>query len=95
MIVTRKKEIHQRVPRESKHWNGDVWKAWVNYRINSQMNMFVVDCDEGCGVIRPKESRFKYSIEGDLAFENLDKNRYEWLNLVSTNVFETWLNTTE
>ena len=34
-------------------WNGDVWKAWVRYRANRpDLRMYVVDADEGCGIIQ-------------------------------------------
>jgi len=76
-------------------WNGDCWKAWV--RLKSERNdleMYVVDTDHGCGVIRmgnqklidlPKDAY-------DLDFEYLENNRKELLNLISVDDFFKKLN---
>src|SRR6185436_4465665 len=35
-----------------KHWNGTVWKAWLKLRATrADFAMWVLDIDEGCGVI--------------------------------------------
>jgi len=63
-------------------WNGDVWKAWIWFRINrSDLSMYVLNTDQGCGVIQVGSQKLlKFTKE--LTYENLDKNRKEWLNLV-------------
>ena len=33
-------------------WNGTVWRAWVKLRSELDKNMFVVDSDQGLGVIK-------------------------------------------
>ena len=81
-------ELTQRVPREARAWTGDCWKAWVKVRsTNPNLNMFVVDTDYGCGVIwRGKQELL--DLKGlELTYENLDKNRKKWLNLVSEKEF--------
>ena len=84
------KEIEQRVPRESKRWNGDVWKAIVTLRTQrDDLEIFVIDTDEGCAVIRNNKSK-KLMNNLKLTYENLEKNRKEWLNLISV---EEWLST--
>ena len=46
-------EIMQRVPQTPGEWTGDCWKAWVLIRSErDDINMFVVDTDYGCGVIK-------------------------------------------
>lgn len=82
------KEEHQIVPRVSKIWNGDVWKAWVEIRSNrSALKMAVVDTDHGCGIIQ-RGSQKKLKISQDLNFSNFEKNREKWLNLISVKEFK-------
>jgi|SaaInlV_125m_DNA_1040241.scaffolds.fasta_scaffold86216_2 hypothetical protein len=82
----------QIVPRIQPQWTGDCWKAWVKIRsTNPNINMFVVDTDYGCGVIQ-KGSQKLLDLQGqELTYENLDKNREEWLNLISVNKFLNFL----
>jgi hypothetical protein len=80
-------ELHQRVPRESQIWNGDCWKAWVQLRAESNdLEMYVVDTDWGCGVIR-KGKQTKLELREEVTFENLVINRKKWLNLISIKEF--------
>ena len=46
-------EIIQRYPQTHPgEWTGDCWKAWVKLKSEkSDLQMFVVDSDYGCGVI--------------------------------------------
>ncbi len=74
-------EIHQKVPRESKVWNGDVWKAFVKFRANGY-EQFVIDADYGCGVITTKQAT-PYSTDKELNWTNFVQNRKELLNLIS------------
>lgn len=82
-------ELVQRVPRESKQWTGDVWKSILDLRDREDLRMYVVDTDWGCAVIQKGNNGFKW-INGkpELTYENLDKNRREWLNLVSVDYFK-------
>lgn len=71
-------------------WNGNCWKAWARLRSErTDLEMYVVDTDHGCGVIR----RGKQNIINlpDLAFnlnyDYLENNRKELLNLISVNEF--------
>ena len=82
----------QIVPRIQSEWTGDCWKAWVKIRsTNPNINMFVVDTDYGCGVIQ-KGSQKLLDVQGqELTYENLDKNREEWLNLINVNKFLNFL----
>ena len=53
----------------------------------SDLSMFVVDMDEGCGVIRRKESQQVYPVPtldySALGYDFLERHRREALNLVS------------
>lgn len=43
----------QKVPRQTKQWTGDCWKAWAHLRAtNKNLSMFVYDTDYGVGVIK-------------------------------------------
>lgn len=84
-------EAAQAVPRVQKLWNGDCWKALVSLR-NHYHNLLVntVDTDHGCAVIsvlKEKQSSFNTN-PNDWTFENLEKNRKGWLNLISVEEFK-------
>lgn len=55
------KEEHTLVPRPtpSGHWNGDVYKAWIKLRSRSDVNMYVIDTDNGVGVIQKGQQKPK------------------------------------
>jgi SAM-dependent methyltransferase len=80
-------EIMQRVPRQSAEWTGDCWKAWVELRASrDDLSMQVVDTDYGCGVIfRGKQELI--NVDCELSYENLEKNRKYWLNLITIQQF--------
>lgn len=88
-------ELMQRVPRESKCWTGDCWKAWANLRLfRDDLSMFVVDCDYGVGVItkgRQKCLERPHNIQWDYN-KHLAADREEILNLINVNQFKQWLN---
>jgi len=73
----------QYVPRQVKIWNGDCWKAWVRLRTELDMQMYVINTDFGCGVIR-EGSQEKLELTEPLTYDNLVKNRRLWLNLKSS-----------
>ena len=78
----------QQVPRIQKLWNGDCWLAWMKFRLNSpELSMHVVNIDHGCGVIK-RGSQKTLEIHEFLTYENLEKNRKEWLNLISVEEFK-------
>lgn len=74
-------EAMQRVPRETRAWTGDCWKAWAKLRSErDDLEMYVVDCDFGCGVIRRGK---QVLIENIYDYEDFIKNKKKYLNLVS------------
>ena len=79
----------QEVPREGrKEWVGNCWKAWVNLRQSGDdLEMFVIDTDYGCGIIQRGKQK-KLQIDKSITYENLDKNREKWLNLISVEEFK-------
>ena len=81
-------EINQRVPMPHVgSWNGDVWRAWVFYRHISPLTMYVIDADEGCGII---QKGWQLALDNcyHLTFEQFAERRKKLLNLISE---EEWL----
>lgn len=82
--------LHQQVPRVQKAWNGTVWRAYVRLRCtNPNLDMCVVDMDNGCGVIqRGKQELYKQaSLNRCLKWNYFKTNKKELLNLISVNDF--------
>lgn len=75
-------EIQQIVPRETKVWTGDVWKAWMEFRKRKDLRMFVFDIDYGIGVMQIGEQIPLIINEEDLTWNNFEKNKEVWLNLI-------------
>ena len=87
-------EERQIIPCKEWPWNGDCWKAWVKIR-NEERNlkMFVVDTDEGCGVItRGQQELLRINLTDEigygLEYKDLEENRKHYLNLISVADFE-------
>ncbi len=77
-------------------WNGTVWKGWARFRMTrSDLEMSVIDMDEGCGIIRPCQSGSQILYSDPKGPENpeiftykyLAQNRKKLLNLISINEF--------
>ena len=70
-------------------WNGDTWKAFVKFRSTREdLEMFVVDTDFGCGVVRRgSQSPLNLNLEKSLLYEAFEPNKKEWLNLISIEEF--------
>ncbi|MEF8984506.1 MAG: class I SAM-dependent methyltransferase [Bacteroidales bacterium] len=81
-------EEMQRVPRTQKEWTGDVWKSWVYLRsFDSDLHMYVVDIDYGCGIIRRGKQEL-ISIPARLTYKKLKDQRVKLLNLKSIAEFK-------
>lgn len=77
------------------YWTGDCWKAFVQLRRERRdLSMYVVDTDCGCGIIQRGNQELLSSVE-ELTWNNLEKNRKEWLNLISPETFLQKINTPE
>lgn len=82
------KEEHQKIPFSGGRWNGDCWRAFLELRrTRSDLEMYVVDIDEGCGVIKKGHQKL-LKIDCDLNFEEFDKKRFEWLDIVNWEEFK-------
>jgi len=76
-------------------WNGDVWKTIMHLRtFRNDINVFVLDCDQGLGVItkRKPESRLAFSQDdiNRFTYEDFDKNRVNWINLKPANYYKEY-----
>lgn len=70
-------------------WNGQVWKSYVKLRNNrADLKMYVVNTDWGCGIIQNGIQETLMIDYNDITYENFDKNRIEWLNLISPEEFK-------
>jgi hypothetical protein len=71
-------------------WNGTVWRALVRFRVtHPHIAVHTVDTDWGCAVIRPDccEAPPPPAIPAEFGWMDLDRNRREWLNLISPAAF--------
>lgn len=84
-------EPMQRVPRETKVWTGDGWKSWVKCRrLNDELEMFVIDADHGCGVIREGVQE-TLKINQPSTYDEFAANKQEWMNIITVEQFNEWL----
>lgn len=80
-------EMRQRVPADfdiwEHGWNGDVWKSVVWARQTYNYNIYVIDADEGLGVIDKRSigTPLTLDIPEVLTYDFLDKHRSELLNI--------------
>ena len=80
-------EMRQRVPPDfdiwEHGWNGDVWKSVVWARQQYDYLIYVIDADEGLGVIdkRSKGVPLTLDIPETLTYDFLNEHRVELLNL--------------
>jgi hypothetical protein len=83
-------EAEQRVPRPRRQgiWTGDVWRAFVHYRRRADLEMYVVDTNNGVGVIRRGEQ--VPLVVDNPAYAEFEENRAEWLNLKSVQEFKRY-----
>jgi len=74
-------EEQQTIPQcRQRIWTGDCWKAFVWNRKRSDLSMYVVDTNNGIGIIRHGKQE-PLNIIDDLTYKMLEKNRKSWLNL--------------
>ena len=69
-------------------WNGDCWKAFIKLRQErNDITMYTIDTDFGCGIISYGRQKLLDIKQENINYQNLDKNRKEWLNLISVDEF--------
>jgi hypothetical protein len=81
-------EMRQRIPPDfdiwEYGWNGDVWKSIIWARQTYNYNIYVIDADEGLGVIDKRTTGIplNMAIPDELTYEFFNDNRRELLNLI-------------
>lgn len=77
----------QLIPRETIAWTGNVWKAFVSFRLNNpQVSSYTIDTDWGVGVIKFTSDILNYNLN-NIAWNDFDQNRQKYLNLISVKDF--------
>jgi len=72
---------------EQSEWTGDTWKAYFKLRTErSDLEMAVVDCDWGCGIIRPGKQEIVVT-DKPHTYEHFLINKHSWMNIISTGQF--------
>ena len=84
-------EFHQRdnyeINGKFPAWNGTTWRSFIKNRMtNKNINMCVVDCDWGVGIIKKgKQNLLKF--KENFSYRDLQQNRICALNLISVDDF--------
>lgn len=69
-------------------WNGTSWKALVvAQQTIPDINVVTVDTDNGCSIIWKGQAEDRLPTDLLLTFDEFDKNRKAWLNLISIDEF--------
>lgn len=81
-------EFMQLIPLTTQcEWTGDCWKAFVKLRqTRDDLFMATVNCDWGCGIIKVGSQK-KLNVEVELTYQNFEKNKQEWMNIISPEQF--------
>jgi hypothetical protein len=75
-------------------WNGDVWKAFTEFRKRPDLDMVTGDFDHGCGIIQVKPNTAPLALSKPmeaLTWNDLVQNRQQWLRLMSYEEILNWL----
>jgi hypothetical protein len=76
--------------RQTIAWNGDVWRAFVEFKQNNpDYKCCVVDTDFGVGVIKNSPNSFNSTPLIDMDYQTFDSNRKNHLNLITWDEFKT------
>jgi len=75
-------EISQTVPRATRAWWGDVWRAYVGFRMkHPKIETVCLDVDCGTAIIKC-EGEIHDNFVTDMDWKDFDKNRKALLNLI-------------
>lgn len=80
----------QEIPMRPDHneWTGDTWKAYVKLRTErSDLAMFVVNTDWGCGIIT-RGAQTPLVLKEEMTYENFERNKGLWLNVIPVETFK-------
>ncbi|MDC3089662.1 class I SAM-dependent methyltransferase [Candidatus Pelagibacter sp.] len=77
----------QAIPRCQYKWNGDVWKAIVEFRTYKNLDIYTCYADHGIGVIFVRPNKNQLSLDKknflDLRFKDYFENYNKYMNLIS------------
>ena len=77
---------NQAIPRCENNWNGDVWKAFVEFRTKINLDMYTCLADQGIGVILRRENKNILNLSCKdfkrLKFAEYYKNNQEYMNII-------------
>lgn len=86
----------QAVPRCQRKWNGDVWKAIVEFSTYNYLDVAVINADEGVGIIkkvnREKKNQLLISDFNKLSYEWYYKNYVNLIKIITTNNINKFIN---
>jgi hypothetical protein len=78
-----KEEWQQLVPRQHKVWYGDVWRAFVGFRIHyPQVKSYLVDHDCGCGIIHFTKTKLETGFSVTMPWYDFAVNRERLLGII-------------
>jgi len=76
--------------RQTIAWNGDVWKAFVEFKQNNPIfECCVIDTDFGVGFIKNNGESFMTLSLIDMDYQTFDSSRKKYLNLITWDDFKT------
>ncbi len=84
-------KLMQTVPRISKEWTGNGWRAWVRLRLDrDDLDMRVINTDYGVGVIRKgKQKPLELQCKScESKYESFAVNKRSWLPLIEVQDFK-------
>ena len=81
----------QAVPRYKMQWNGDVWKAIVDFRQRDDLEIHTCFVDQGIGIIKKQINSSILKIDKktqDLKFSDFYHNHNEYLRIINLDEFK-------
>jgi len=77
----------QMIPRAHEKWNGDVWKAIVEFRTKDHLDVYTCFADEGLGIILKRNNKNKLDLNlkdfKKLKFKDYYHNYSKFMNIIS------------
>lgn len=80
-VLPTSKEM-QIVPRETKQWTGDVWKAIVKYRNRPDLTIKIYNVETGLAVITKEPSVVPTTLDTNCTWEEYDKMKGYWFDII-------------
>ena len=75
-------------------WNGTVWRAIIEAKKRTDIDVRVLDCDWGLGIIRAKENVRPLKLEkqySEIGWDDYVENFEEWIDPINFGAFYCWL----